>query len=195
MVLSEGEERRGMIAAALFLLLVTGKVIKYLMGRRRNRDGQSAYNDDPGRQGVQAGRVVLGLPIVGTPGRDVDRSPVVMMPMRLVMVPRLIMVPFLGLIASGSPPVGHGRSAEKSQSHCQNDCRFKGFGQHVVTSFGSRTVFVESAVVLSVRDVICLARGFGERDGGSPQKVYNFFYFPFREGAQCYISICIYIKY
>jgi hypothetical protein len=187
----ESKERRGMVAAAFSFLLVTGQVIKHHMGRRRHRDGQSAYNDDPGRQGVQAGRVVLGLPIVGTRGRDVDGPPVVIMPMRLVIVPRLIMVPLLGLIAFGSPPVGHGRSAEKCQSHCQNNCRFKGFGQHVVTSFGSRTVFVESAVVLSVRDVICLTRGFGERDGGLPQKVYNFFYSPFREGPQWYISICI----
>jgi hypothetical protein len=107
-----------MIGAALSFLLMTGQVTKHLMGRRRYRDGQSSHNEDPGRQGMHAGSVVAGLPIMGTRRRDIDILSVIFMPIRLVMMLRMIMVPFLRVVTMSAPPVGHGRSAEKCQSYC-----------------------------------------------------------------------------
>ena len=131
----ESTERRGRVAAAPFFLLPAGQVIEHFMGRRRHRDGQRTDKDDPGRQGVQIGSVVLALRVMGDRGCDVDITRMVMMT-RLVAMLRLIMMPFLGLATIPVPPVGHGRSTEKRQSHCEYDNRFKEFGQHGVTSFG-----------------------------------------------------------
>jgi hypothetical protein len=114
-----------MLVAALSFLLMTGQVTDYLMGRRRYRDGQSTHYDDPGRQGMHAGSVVAGLPIIGCRGCDIDMPSVIIMPMRLVVVLRLIVVKLFGLMTISAPPVGHGRSTEKCQSYCHNDNRFK----------------------------------------------------------------------
>jgi hypothetical protein len=166
-------------------LLVAGQKTENFMGRRRHRYGQTTDKDDPGGQGVERGGLVTMFPVMRSRGGDVNiffvdnapLMPVVMAFVSLRVMFGIMVIPFLGLVIIASPPVGHGRSAEKCQSHCQNDNRFKGFGQHVVTSFGSRTVFVLSAAEQFSLGCCNLARGFGGRDGEANQKVYIFFIF------------------
>ena len=96
------------------------------------------------------------------------------------------MIPLMVMIVA-VPSVGHGRTAEKRQCHCHNDNRFKDFGHHVVSSLGFRIVSVGSAAALSVGDVFNLARGFGRKDVGGLQKVYNFLCFALQSGPLSHI--------
>ena len=118
---------------------MTGQIIEDFIGGRRNRYGQSAEKDDPGRQRMGIGSVVPGLPVIMARRRNTGvpfvTIAIAIMPtamvallvivaVRLVMLLPLGMVPLIAVMIVAVPSVGHGCSAEKRQCHRYNDNRF-----------------------------------------------------------------------